>query len=147
MFNRKEYLMRIKSEKGITGIDITVSIILITLFVSLIATLMYTTNKNASTMERRTEATNYAITEIEKLKAQTFSDLQDTNETNDFTNIMEGTNPTGYAKKITITDYANLPGKTDAVSGLVKQVTVEIAYKDGDTTQTVELSTVITKND
>ena len=44
--------MRIKSEKGITGIDITVSIILITLFVSLIATLMYTTNKNASTMER-----------------------------------------------------------------------------------------------
>lgn len=139
--------MRIKSEKGITGIDITVSIILITLFVSLIATLMYTTNKNASTMERRTEATNYAITEIEKLKAQTFSDLQDTNETNDFTNIMEGTNPTGYAKKITIIDYANLPGKTDAVSGLVKQVTVEIAYKDGDTTQTVELSTVITKND
>ena len=139
--------MRIKSEKGITGIDITVSIILITLFVSLIATLMYTTNKNASTMERRTEATNYAITEIEKLKAQTFSDLQDTNETNDFKNIMEGTNPTGYAKKITITDYANLPGKTDAVSGLVKQVTVEIAYKDGDTTQTVELSTVITKND
>lgn len=139
--------MRIKSEKGITGIDITVSIIIITLFVSLIATLMYTTNKNASTMERRTEATNYAITEIEKLKAQTFSDLQDTNETNDFTNIMEGTNPTGYAKKITITDYANLPGKTDAVSGLVKQVTVEIAYKDGDTTQTVELSTVITKND
>lgn len=139
--------MRIKSEKGITGIDITVSIILITLFVSLIATLMYTTNKNASTMERRTEATNYAITEIEKLKAQTFSDLQDTNETNDFTNIMEGTNPTGYAKKITITDYANLPGKTDAVSGLVKQVTVEIAYKDGDTIQTVELSTVITKND
>lgn len=139
--------MRIKSEKGITGIDITVSIIIITLFVSLIATLMYTTNKNASTMERRTEATNYAITEIEKLKAQTFSDLQDTNETNDFKNIMEGTNPTGYAKKITITDYANLPGKTDAVSGLVKQVTVEIAYKDGDTTQTVELSTVITKND
>lgn len=139
--------MRIKSEKGITGIDITVSIILITLFVSLIATLMYTTNKNASTMERRTEATNYAITEIEKLKAQTFSNLQDTNETNDFTNIMEGTNPTGYAKKITITDYANLPGKTDAVSGLVKQVTVEIAYKDGDTIQTVELSTVITKND
>ena len=139
--------MRKKKKKGITGIDITVSIILITLFVSLIATLMYTTNKNASTMERRTEATNYAITEIEKLKAQTFSDLQDTNETNDFTNIMEGTNPTGYAKKITITDYANLPGKTDAVSGLVKQVTVEIAYKDGDTTQTVELSTVITKND
>ncbi len=139
--------MRIKSEKGITNIDITISIILITLFVAIIATIMYMINTNSSSMERRTEATNYAISEIERLKAQTFTDLQDTNETNDFTNIMEGTNPTGYAKKITITDYANLPGKTDAVSGLVKQVTVEIAYKDGDTNQTVALSTVITKND
>lgn len=139
--------MRIKSEKGITNIDITISIILITLFVAIIATIMYMINTNSSSMERRTEATNYAISEIERLKAQTFTDLQDTNETNDFTNIMEGTNTTGYAKKITITDYANLPGKTDAVSGLVKQVTVEIAYKDGDTNQTVALSTVITKND
>ena len=139
--------MRIKNEKGITNIDITISIILITLFVAIIATIMYMINTNSSSMERRTEATNYAISEIERLKAQTFTDLQDTNETNDFTNIMEGTNTTGYAKKITITDYANLPGKTDAVSGLVKQVTVEIAYKDGDTNQTVALSTVITKND
>ena len=146
--------MRIKSEKGITGIDITVSIILITLFVTIIATLIYMVHTISTSMERRAEATNCAINIIEGLKAHDFDTLENEN-TNDFTTVTEkegeGENiierATGYAKKITIIDYANLPGKENAVSGLVKQVTVEIAYKNGEETQTVALSTVIAKND
>ena len=143
--------MRIKNEKGITNIDITISIIIITLFVSIIATLIYTIHSNMNAIERRTEATNYAINEIENLKAQDFASLQDTNVgVNAFQNITDAEgNTTGYAKRITITDYANLPkneGNSTIISGIVKQVTVEISYKDGDTTQTVDLSTVITKN-
>ena len=61
--------MNIKSEKGITNIDIIVSIILITLFVAIIATLMYSINSNSKSVERRSEATNYAINTIEKIKA------------------------------------------------------------------------------
>ena len=98
-------------------------------------------------MERKTEATNYAINEIESLKAQDFANLQDTDETtNEFIDITdENGKTTGYSKKITITDYANLPGNGQAVSGLVKKVTVEIAYKNGGNIETVDLSTVITK--
>lgn len=139
--------MKIKSERGITTIDITVSIILITLFVAVIATLMYSLNSNTDALERRTIATNYAIDTIEELKAQAFSDLQDTDEQN---NSFENIDSTGYSRKITIIDYANLPENSEdntILSGLVKKVTVEIAYKEGDTTQTVELSTVIAKND
>lgn len=139
--------MKIKSERGITTIDITVSIILITVFVALIATLMYNLNSNTDALEKRTVAINYAIDTIENLKAQEFSDLQDTDEQN---NSFENIDSTGYSRKITITDYANLPensGDNTILSGLVKKVTVEIAYKEGDTTQTVELSTVIAKND
>lgn len=139
--------MKIKSERGITTIDITVSIILITVFVALIATLMYSLNSNTDALEKRTVAINYAIDTIENLKAQEFSDLQDTDEQN---NSFENIDSTGYSRKITITDYANLPensGDNTILSGLVKKVTVEIAYKEGDTTQTVELSTVIAKND
>ena len=145
--------MCMKSEKGITTIDITVAIILITLFVAIIATLMYQINANSASTKRNSEATSYAIAEIEKLKAQDFDTLVDTDEaTNQFENITDETTnqATGYSKRITITDYANLPENIDdetIVSGLVKQVTVEIAYQDGDTMQTVDLSTVITKND
>lgn len=141
--------MKIKSEKGITNIDITVSIILITLFVAIIATLMYNINANSGSVERRSIATNYAINEIESLKAQNFDDLEETGEANEFEDILENGKTTGYAKKITIIDYANLEENKDddtIVPGLVKKVTVEISYKDGNTTQTVDLSTVITKN-
>ncbi len=145
--------MRMKSERGITTIDITVAIILITLFVAIIAILMYQINANSASTKRNSEATSYAIAEIEKLKAQDFDTLVDTDETtNQFENITDETTnqATGYSKRITITDYANLPENIDdetIVPGLVKQVTVEIAYQDGDTMQTVDLSTVITKND
>lgn len=143
--------MNKQSERGITTIDVTVSVILITLFVALIATLMYNINSNQNAIERRSQAINYAINEIEKLKQQDFAELIDTDEsTNEFENITDGGSATGYAKKITIVDYANLAenqGNTSIISGLVKKVTVQVAYKEGDTTQTVELSTVIGKND
>ena len=151
--------MIFKNEKGITNIDLTVSIILITVFIALIATIMYTINANFNSIERRTEATNYAINEIESLKAKNFEDIQDTptDGTNDFVNIIvkeeEGNTAiektTGFSKKIAIIDYSNLPenqGDDTILSGLVKKVTVEIAYKDKDRIETVELSTVIAKN-
>lgn len=151
--------MIVKNEKGITNIDLTVSIILITIFIALIATIMYTINANFNSIERRTEATNYAINEIESLKAKNFEDLLDTpiDGTNDFVNIIvkegEGNTAnekaTGFSKKITIIDYSNLPenqGDDTILSGLVKKVTVEIAYKDKNRIETVELSTVIAKN-
>ena len=151
--------MIFKNEKGITNIDLTVSIILITVFIALIATIMYTINANFNSIEKRTEATNYAINEIESLKAKNFEDLQDTptDGTNDFVNIIvkeeEGNTAiektTGFSKKIAIIDYSNLPenqGDDTILSGLVKKVTVEIAYKDKDRIETVELSTVIAKN-
>ena len=141
--------MNLKNEKGITNIDIIVSIIIITLFVAIIATLMSNINGNSDSVERRAEATNYAINEIERLKATTFSDLVN-EQINDFQTILdENDQPTGYSKKITVTDYADLEenqNNTNIVPDLVKKVTVEIAYQDGNTTQTVDLSTVITKN-
>ena len=70
--------MKIKEETGITNIDLTVSIIMITIFVALIATFMYTINANFISIERKAEAVNYAINEIEALKAKNFKDLKDT---------------------------------------------------------------------
>ena len=116
--------MKVKSEKGITNIGITVSIILITLFVAIIATLMYNINSNSNSVERRSIATNYAINEIESLKAQNFDELEETVEPNEFEDILENEKPTGYAKKVTIIDYANLEENKDddtIVPGLVKK--------------------------
>lgn len=130
--------MNWKNEKGITTIDITVSIILITLFVALIAVLIYNVNQNSDSIERRAEATNYVINAIEEIKTTNFDNLQ---------NSEQNIGDTGYYEKITVTDYVDLKKEDFIMSGLVKKVTVEVSYKDGNTTQTVDLSTIRTKYD
>lgn len=61
--------MVIKEEKGITGIDIAISVIVITIFIAMIANLIASININAKEAERKTKATSYAVQEIEKTKA------------------------------------------------------------------------------
>ena len=132
--------MNFKSEKGATGIDITIAIIIIGLFIGLIVSLMYGINKSSKDIERKTEATNYAISEIEKLKAEDF----DTLESKQTSGYIDGT---PYYKTIKVVDYADLEENQgeDKEPGLVKKVTVEIAYKSGKEDKKVELSTVLSK--
>lgn len=61
--------MLIKEEKGITGIDIAISVILITIFIAMMANLIANININSKEIERKTKATSYAVQEIEKIKA------------------------------------------------------------------------------
>ena len=61
--------MVIKEEKGVTGIDIAISVIIFTIFIAMIANLIANININANDTERKTKATSYAVQEIEKIKA------------------------------------------------------------------------------
>lgn len=62
--------MSIKEEKGLAGIDIAISVIVITIFIAMIGNLIVNINLNAKTTERKTIATSYAVKEIEQIKGQ-----------------------------------------------------------------------------
>ena len=62
--------MRIKEEKGLAGIDIAISVIVITIFIAMIGNLIVNINLNAKTTERKTIATSYAVKEIEQIKGK-----------------------------------------------------------------------------
>mgnify|MGYP003375402939 CR=1 FL=1 len=132
--------MNLKSEKGATGVDIAISIIILSLFIGLIVSLMYGISQTSKDIERKSEATNYAISEIEKLKAEDFETL----ESKQTSGYIEDT---PYYKTIKVVDYADLEENKgqDKEPGLVKKVTVEIAYKSGKEDKKVELSTVLSK--
>ena len=66
--------MLIKEEKGLTGIDISISVIVITIFIAMIANLIANININFEDTERKTKAVSYAIQEIEKIKALGYID-------------------------------------------------------------------------
>lgn len=69
--------MHIKEEKGVAGIDIAISVILITIFIALIANLISNINLNSEDTKRKTIAASYAVQEIENIKAKGYLDKYD----------------------------------------------------------------------
>ena len=138
--------MKIKSEKGITGIDITVSILVITIFISLIGVLIFYIDSQSKSIERRTEAAYQAVNLIEELKGMTIEELEALSE-DEKNGYIDGTS---YTKQIEIVDYKDLTEENqndDTIqSGILKKVTVTVLYKDGADTEEISLSAIVTKD-
>lgn len=143
--------MLIKDEKGLTGIDIAISIIIITIFISIIGNLIININLNSKSIERKTIATSYAIQEIEKRKAQGYviDDYNDKGiEKEDILKeeeILNNGKITGYYKKVLIKDYVLIQNDNTKQSNLVKEIIVQISYKVANKEQKVEISTYIVR--
>jgi len=130
--------MKFKSEKGFTGIDIAISIVVLFIFVSLIAILIYNFNSSSKEAMRKTTAINLAIEEIENIKKNIkFEEVETISVEN------ADTTEEGFFKTINAQDYSQID--TTKKSDLVKKVTVTISYNTKGQTNTVQLSTIITK--
>lgn len=142
--------MLIKEEKGFTGIDIAISLIVITIFISMIANLIANINLTTQDTNRKTVATSYAVQEIEKIKAQGYLDSYDSKgiakeEVLKEEDIYNGSEFTGYNKKIVIRDYVLVVNDTTKKSNIVKEITVNISYKVGNKEKNVKISTYVAK--
>ena len=145
----------LKNEKGVTGVDITIAIILITIFVAIIATLFFNIRRTSSDIERRTQATAYAVSIIEQIKANGFEALP---TVSDGTNIITGYEDkyiqdngvdTPYYQTIRVEDYSEIiesTGEEEIQPDVVKKNTVTIAYKSGNENQEISLSTSMSKD-
>lgn len=158
--------MNIKNNKGITLVDISISIMIIFLFSSLITGLIYNYSTSTKTVNRKAEATQYAITVIEKLKQIGYDSVeyalneneiiykQNKDKGNYYTlgidnEIFGGENlqKNGYKVTIQLQKYSetveniNKEGIQDAI--IISTVTVE--YKVGTQDKNVELRTLLVK--
>lgn len=144
--------MELRKQEGFTGIDISIAIIILFIFVSIIATLSYQMNSAYKEIERRGQAIEIAVEEIEKIKNDGFEKYQGLyatsitdNEGNDLVN-QEIEGKQGYTKTIIIKDYTEITGNEDKIKDAVKKATVKIAYQSKGEEQTVELSTILSKD-
>lgn len=139
--------MKLKSEKGITGIDITLSVILISIFIGILATMSYNIQNNAKQADRHATALNYAISSIEEMKSLDFSALPKVGS-NKIDGYEDGYlkdssgKDTPYYRTITVLDYTELDGKSDAKPEKVKKVTVNVSYRFQSKTQNITLSVI-----
>lgn len=142
--------MLIKEEKGFTGIDIAISLIVITIFIAMIANLISNINLTAQDTNRKTIATSYAVQEIEKIKAQGYIEFYDSKgitkeDILKEEDIYNGSEFTGYNKKVVIKDYVLVVNDTTKKSNIVKEITVNISYKVGNKEKNVKISTYVAK--
>lgn len=161
--------MKFKSEKGFTGIDITVAIIIITIFVSIISVIFYNITLSSRKIERQTEATYIATDIIEQIKAYNYEDVVTTddlhtteiesinltrNENNEsnFMKLKTSDFKDGYNVTLKIQNYIpseNIDSQENIIisdtNDLVKIITVTVQYKVGKDTETVELKTRIVR--
>lgn len=131
--------VKMKSEKGYVGVDIVISVIVLFIFVSFIATLSYRVNSSSKEVELKSKAAEIAIAEIELIKNKTWNDI-----TTEDTAYRETTEvEQGYYRTIIVEDYHDIDPtkKTD----IVKKITVRIQYMFKGEQESVELSTIIAK--
>ena len=140
--------MKFHSEKGYTGLDIAISIVVITIFISLIAVVISRFNSSANEIKYKEEATTIAIEEIEEIKAQGFETYKDrsiASGNSEEPKDEEIQGQEGFYKTIIVEDYTDIEGNSEEISGLVKKVTVKISYMFKGEEQAVELSTILSK--
>lgn len=140
----------LKSENGYTGVDAAIAIIVIFIFVSIIASLIYASNSTAKEIEYKSTATEIAVNEIEEVKANGFKvydglNSSSTQDKNGNELVNQETGKEGFYKTTTVTDYTEIPGNENKIFNLVKRVTVKIEYMFKGKKQSVELSTIISK--
>jgi len=142
--------MKLKNNKGITGIDITISALIFIVFVSMIATLFFNLSSSANRLERKSTATNIAIEVIEALKVTDLSLLDPTNEGNSMTleNLNEYTSkninvPNGYTVTISIEIPVKEGIEESEMRGFARKVTVDVSYQANKKTENVKISTLV----
>lgn len=142
--------MLVKNEKGLTGVDITISIVVMTIFMAMIANLIVNIKLNTQDIKRKSTATSYAVQEIEKIKAQGYINDYDSmginsEETLKDEDIYNNSEFSGYHKKVTIRDYVLVINNNTKTKDIVKEITVEISYKLGSKDKKIVISTYVSK--
>ena len=107
-------------------------------------------NLNSEKTKRMEIAAAYAVQEIEQLKAKGYIDEYnnkgvDNEDVISEKDIMDKDNNfTGYSKTTTIKDYVLIKNDKSKQKNLLKELTVTVSFKLGNSTENIDISTYIT---
>ena len=147
--------MNLSSEKGITIIDIILSVILISIFITIITVISGNIEKSNSNIQRDNEALYYAVDTIETVKGIDFTILpklgtqkiQNIPKLSDGYTMDEDGENTPYYRTVTVQDYTETEEGKGKEPEILKKITVEIQYRQDNKDRKITLSTIKTKGD
>ena len=141
----------IKDEKGLTGVDIAISLVIVTMFVAIIANLIANINLDTEKMDRKSKALAYAVQEIETRRATGYIEKYNgmgtskEGETLKEEDIYNNSEFSGYHKVVSIKDDILVENSGTKTADITKQITVEVFYKLENNEESIKISTYISK--
>ncbi len=157
--------MNFKSNKGYTGIDISVAMIIILIFIPTIFGIVYNMQKISAKSEREAKAINIATDVLEMAKSLDYSEVAILNEdselknslnnkytdleiSNNTANCSYSDNNVHYKIQVTVSNYypTDLEESEKENKDFVKQITVTVTYPVGNSTKSIDISTVLKNN-
>lgn len=128
--------MNLRKNKGFTGIDISITMLIILIFIPTIFGISYNIQKTNHSIERESEAIDIMVLYLENAKSQNFDDIQEEN-------ITCTRNKVNYKVAINVSYPSSYVEGEEYYAKIVK-VTVE--YPVGNSTKALDMSTVIQKS-
>lgn len=121
-----------KSQKGITGVDLSIAIIVIIVFTGVIANLLYNSYRLSLEIKKRAVADSYITTILEKVDEKSFEDVSNSNFVS---NLNDVSIDSAYTVNYNVSDYGN--GYNINGNPVFKKVTLTISYNNGENKITV----------
>ena len=163
LIKKEEIKMNLKSNKGYTGIDISVAMIIILIFIPTIFGIVYNLQRVRAKSEREANSVNVAVDVLEIAKAMPYSDvtisensafierlnnkysnlqiLEDESKIANFTYI--DNNNIHYKIEMDITNQYPSEIEESQKMDYVKKITVNVIYPIGNTTKSINISTIL----
>ena len=113
-----------KSNKGFTGIDIVLSIIIVITFTSIIVSLMYSVKMENYRIKAMAISNIYLVETLENIGIANYDEIKSDN-----TDLFPKEMSTEFEKKIEVTSISN---EDTSKEDIIKKVKVTIAYKIGN---------------
>lgn len=135
--------MNLKNKKGFTAIDISISILIIIIFVSVISSAFYNYSLSNTAIGRNSMALNYVIDVIEEVEQMDYLQVTDESVKNKLQELYNsGKISDSYRIATKVLSYNATPGNTNK-KDLIKILTVKIEYLMGKRTQSFDISRLI----
>lgn len=127
----------IKENSGITGIDLVIAIIIMSIFIGVITSLMTGIYKQSLEIQASSNAMAYATIVLEKTDEKSFEEVQEPNFIENLSKSGEINIPEDY--EVTF-EVSNPDSVSEEVSSVIKKVAVTIKYKINNEEKSILIS-------
>lgn len=138
--------MDLKNNKGYTGVDISIAMIILMIFIPTVFAISYSIQKTSNEVKRKSEAISIATDILESAKGMSFENLESMEEEENISLLEEKySKDVSFDINIEVENYYPEELNEEDRMDLVKKIKITVTYPVGNKTKSIDISTIKSK--